>query len=69
MIEDLSRSGRQSTANTAENVEKVKEIVLERNCTSLRELSSKLDIAYGTVQHIVIVILDMRHVAARLVPF
>ncbi|CAK9811861.1 Mariner Mos1 transposase [Anthophora quadrimaculata] len=67
-IDDLSRAGRPSTANTEENVAKAKEIVLKNRRTSLRELASELSIAYGTAQQILVDTLGMRRVAARLVP-
>ena len=64
MIEDLPLSGRPSTTNTEENVEKVKEIVLENRFISLRKLASELNLAYVIAQYIVVDILNMRRVTA-----
>ena len=68
VVEDLLRSGIPWTTNTEENVEKVKEIVLENRYVSLKELSSELNLVYGIDQNIVVDILGMRRVEARLVP-
>ena len=68
VVEDLPRSGRPSSSNTDENVEKVTEIVLANRHASLREIASDVSISYGTAQHIVVDILGMRRVAAQLVP-
>ncbi|XP_028047733.1 protein GVQW3-like [Monomorium pharaonis] len=67
-VEDAPRSGRPSTSTTDDNVEKVKEIVLENRHASLRERAGELNIAYGSAQHIMVDILGMKRVAARLVP-
>ena len=64
MIEDLPLSGCPSTTNTEENVEKVKEIVLENRFISLRKLTCELNLAYVIAQYIVVDILNMRRVTA-----
>ena len=67
-LRDLTLFGHPSVANTEENIEKMKGIVLENLHTSLREFASKLNIAHGTAQHIVVNVLGIRHVEARLIP-
>jgi len=68
VIEDLPRSGRPSTSLTEDNIKKVKEIVLENRNSSLREISHELKMSHESVRSILINNLNMRRVAARLVP-
>ena len=68
MVEDIPRSGRLSTANTEENVEKVTEIVLENRHTSLRKVAREFNFVYRAAKNIVVDILGTRRVAARLIP-
>lgn len=68
VVEDLPRSGRPSTASTEDNVDKIKERVLENRRTSLREIAHDLKISHESARTILIDILGMRKVAARLVP-
>ena len=68
VVEDLPRSGRPSTASTEDNVDKIKERVLENRRTSLREIAHDLKISPESARTILIDILGMRKVAARLVP-
>lgn len=68
IVEDMPRSGRPSTSSTDENIEKVKEIVLDNRHSSLREIARDLNISHESVRSILVDILGMRRVAARLVP-
>lgn len=68
MVEDLFRSGRPSTSSTDENIDKVKEMVMENCHLSLRGMAQDLDMFYESVRTILVDVLGMRHVAARLVP-
>lgn len=52
VVEDLSRSGRPSTSSTYENIDKVKEIVLENPHLSLREIAQDLDLSHESVRTI-----------------
>ena len=67
-VEDAPRSGRPSTSTNDDNVEKVKEIVLENRHTSVRELGRYLNMSRETARLIIVEKLGMRRVAARLVP-
>lgn len=67
-VEDDERSGRPSTSKTDENIAKVKEILVENRKLTIRELADDLNIAYGSVQDIIVNDLDLRRVAAKLVP-
>lgn len=67
-VEDAPRSGRPSTSTTDDNVEKVREIVLENRHTSVRELARDLNMSRETARLILVENLGMRRVAARLVP-
>jgi hypothetical protein len=65
VMEDLSRSGRQSTSTTEVKIAKVKEIVTENPHSTLREMAS---VTHELIRAILIDHLGMKHVAARLVP-
>ena len=67
-MEDLPRSGRPSTSSTDENVDKVKEMVLENHHLSLREVARDLSVSHESIRNILHHQLGMRRVAARLVP-
>lgn len=67
-VDDMPRSGRPSTASTDENIEAVKNFVLENRSIGIREIAALLDISFGSAEHILVDILGMRRVAARLVP-
>ncbi|XP_071649994.1 protein GVQW3-like [Temnothorax longispinosus] len=67
-VKDDKRSGRPSTSKTDENVDKVKEIVVKNRKLTIRELAEDLNIAYGSVQDILVNDLGFRRVAAKLVP-
>ncbi|XP_032676163.1 protein GVQW3-like [Odontomachus brunneus] len=68
VVEDLPRSGRLSTSLTEDNIEKVKEIVLENRYFSLREVAHELNMSHESVRSILVDNLGMRRVAAKLVP-
>ncbi|XP_050317891.1 protein GVQW3-like [Bactrocera neohumeralis] len=63
-VNDLPRSGRPSTSSTEENVDKIKEMVLENR---LREIAQIMDLSHETARHILVDVLGMRKVATRLV--
>ena len=68
IVEDMCCSGRPSTSSADENIERVKEIVLDNRHSRLREVARDLNIPYKSVRSILMDILGMEHVAARLVP-
>ena len=51
-----------------DNIEKVEKIVLENCRVRIREVAEALNISYGSTQHIVVHVLDMKCIATRLVP-
>ncbi|XP_033232109.1 histone-lysine N-methyltransferase SETMAR-like [Belonocnema kinseyi] len=67
-INDDDRSGRPSTSKTDENVDKVQKMLAENRKLTIRELADDLNIAYGSVQDIIVNDLGLRRVAAKLVP-
>ena len=50
IVEDMFRSGRPSTSSTDENIEKVKEIVLDNRHSSLREIARNLKISHESAR-------------------
>lgn len=50
-IEDDERSGRPSTSKTDENIDEVKEMLVNNRKLTIREIAEDLNIAYGSVQH------------------
>jgi len=48
-VEDKLHSGRPSTSSIDENIEKVKEIVLDNHHSSLRKIVSDLNISHESV--------------------
>ena len=68
-VEDDKRSGRPSTSKTnIENINKVREMLINNRKLTIRELVENLNIAYGFIQNIVVNDLDLLRVAAKLVP-
>ena len=67
-VNDLPRSGRPSTSPSEENVDKIKEMVLENRYNSLQEIAQEMNMSHETSHHILVYVLGMRKVAARLVP-
>lgn len=68
VVENLPHAARSSTSVNDDNVQKVKDIVLENRRVGIREIADHLSISYGSTQHILADILGMKRVAARLVP-
>jgi len=67
-VEDDERSGRPSTSKIDENINKVREMLINNRKLTMREVAEDLNIAYGSIQDIVINGLGLRRVAAKLVP-
>ena len=67
-VEDDERSGRPSTSTTDENVEKVKEMVMNDRRITIREVDDDVGISIGSCHEIFPNVLGMRHVAAKFVP-
>lgn len=67
-VEDEHRSGRPSTSKTQENIEKVKELVLENRRLSIRHLVDITQISFGSIQSILKHSLGLTRVSSRLVP-
>ncbi|XP_033228856.1 uncharacterized protein LOC117180466 [Belonocnema kinseyi] len=61
-------SGRPSTSKTDENVDKEQKILAANRKLTIRELADDLNIAYGSVQDLIVNDLGLRRVAAKLVP-
>lgn len=68
MVEDFPRSDRPSTFSTEVNIAKVKEMVTENRHSSLREIAAELFVSHESIRTILNDCLDMKRVAARLVP-
>jgi len=66
-------SGRESVederrpSKTDENINKVREMLINNRKLTIRELAENLNIAYESIQDIVVNDLDLRRVAAKLV--
>lgn len=67
-VEDEQRSGRPSTTQTDEDVNRVREFLNIDRRASLREISEELNLTYYNVREIVTAKLEMRKVCAKLVP-
>ncbi|KAJ8960181.1 hypothetical protein NQ318_003904 [Aromia moschata] len=68
IVEDFLQSGRSSTSTTADNIDKIKTLVLENRHMSVRELDQECDISTMSADGILSDILGIKRVAARLVP-
>ncbi|KAJ8962732.1 hypothetical protein NQ318_001130 [Aromia moschata] len=64
----LPRSGRPSTSTTADNIDKIRTLVLENRYMSVREFAQECDISTTSAHGSLSDILHMKRVAARLVP-
>ncbi|EGI67572.1 FLJ37770-like protein [Acromyrmex echinatior] len=64
-VEDNERSSRPSTSKTDENIDKVREMMANNRKLTIRKLAEDLNIAYGSVQDIVVNDLGLRRVAAN----
>ncbi|EDW55836.1 GM17389 [Drosophila sechellia] len=67
-VNDDERSGRPSTSKTDENIDKIKDWMIVDRKLTIREMAEELDIAFGSVQDILVNDLGLRRVAAKLVP-
>ena len=67
-VEDAERSGRPSTSTTDENVEKVKEIVMNDRRITIREVADDVGISIGSCHEIFSNVLGMQRVASKFVP-
>ena len=59
VVEYLPHSGHPSTSNTEENVENMKEIVLENPQYQLRKIANELNTVYGIAHHLAANVLGM----------
>jgi hypothetical protein len=62
-VEDYERSGRPSTSKTTENVEQIRELIVENRRWTVRELTDTVGISYGVCQEILTENLNMRRIA------
>ena len=67
-VEDDERPGRPSTSRTDENVEKVKEMVMNDRWITIREVAHNVGISIGSCYEILSNVLGMKRVAAKFVP-
>ena len=67
-VEDDERPRRPSTSTTDENVEKVKEIVMNDRRITIREVTDDVGISIGSCHEIFWNVLGMKRVAAKFVP-
>jgi len=67
-VKDDERSGRPSTSKTDENINKLREMLINNRKLTIKELVEDLNIAYGSIQVIVVNGLGLRRVAAKLIP-
>ncbi|XP_053403130.1 histone-lysine N-methyltransferase SETMAR-like [Mercenaria mercenaria] len=65
---DLPRSGWKVTSTHDKNVTRVKDLINSDRQLTVREICNKLNLSYGTVHTILKKKLNMRKVAARLIP-
>ena len=65
VIENFPHASRPFIAVNDDNIEKVKEAVLENRRVGIREKKEDLNIPYGSTQHILVNILCIRRVKAR----
>ena len=65
VVKNVPHTSHLSTPVNDDNIENVKKIVLENRCVAIREVAEALDISYGSIQHIVVHVLDVNRVAAR----
>lgn len=67
-FEDDERTGRPSTSKTAENVERIRELIHEDRRLTIHDLADNVGISYGVCQEILTENLNMRRIAAKFVP-
>ena len=66
--EDDERPGRPITSTTDENLEKVKEMVMNDRLITIREVADDVSISIGSCNEIFSNVLGMKRVAAKFVP-
>ena len=67
-VEDGERPRRRSSSTTVENVEKVKEMVMNDRRITIREVADDVDISIGSCHEIFSNVLGMKRVAAIFIP-
>ena len=67
-VEDDERPGRPGTSTTDENVEKMKEMVMNDHRITIREVADDVGISIGSFHEIFSNVLGMKRVAAQFVP-
>ena len=67
-VNDDARPGRPSTSTTDENIEAVKEMILDNCRITIREVADNVDILFGSCQAIFTDVLDMKRAATKIVP-
>ena len=67
-VEDDERPGRPSTSTTDENVEEVKEMVINDRRITIREVTNDVGMSIGSCHEIFSNVLGMKRVAAKFVP-
>ncbi|CAK9801685.1 Mariner Mos1 transposase [Anthophora quadrimaculata] len=67
-VQDLPRAGRPSIVSTDENIEKIKNMIMDNRRLSVREVAHEVEMSHMSVHNILSEVLGMRRVAARLVP-
>ena len=67
-VEDDERPGRPSRSTTDENMEKVKEMVMNDRRITIREVADDVGISIGSCHEIFSSALGMKRVAAKFVP-
>ena len=67
-VEDHPHFGRLSTSRTEENIEKIRENIIQDRQYTIDEISEATGVSLSSCQRILIVYLNMRHVAAKFVP-
>lgn len=67
-VEDDARPGRPSTSKTDENVDEIRQLLIENRKLTIREIAETTNISFGSVQSILRKDLGLRRVTARLVP-
>ena len=68
LVEDDYRSGRPSTSQNDENVQKIKDVVLGNRNLTVRELSEHSGISQGSVKSILSNVFGLKSVASKLIP-
>jgi hypothetical protein len=67
-VQDDKRSGRPSTDQTTENIEKIWELIHEDRRQKIHQLADTIGISYGVCQEILTENSNMRCIAAKFVP-